>query len=158
MTAENDGSKKNVIGSAAEASTGARTAAAEGRQITEAAGNQAKSDSAVAASEAKSSAQDAKSSAQEAAESAGTGVRLAGLAAKRAAVAGWETGRQTVLDTAGRVPSTATIARTVGKHRKVMAVGAAAGVGGLLAGAFTLGRQTARSHVGPITRLTGGRL
>ncbi|MET7365621.1 hypothetical protein ABZS61_07265 [Streptomyces sp. NPDC005566] len=158
MTAENDDTRKNMNGSAAEARTGARTAATEGRQITETAGNQAKSGSAVAASEARSSAQDAKSSAQEAAGSAGTGVRLAGLAAKRAAVAGWETGRQTVLDTAGKVTSNATIARTVGKHRKAMAVGAAAGVGGLLAGAFTLGRQTARTHAGPITRLTGGRL
>ncbi|MFD4695687.1 hypothetical protein [Streptomyces sp. NPDC058463] len=154
MTAESDETQKNVNGSTAKAGTGA----ASGRQITEAAGNQAKSGSAVAASKAKSAAQDAKSSVRDAAESAGTGVRSAGLAAKRAAVTGWETGRQTVLDKAGRVTSTATIARTVGKHRKAVAVGAAAGVGGLLAGAFTLGRQTARNHAGPITRLTGGRI
>ncbi|MFC9943202.1 hypothetical protein [Streptomyces pratensis] len=158
MTAESEESKKNVNGSAAKAGTGARTAAAKGRQTTAAAGNQARSGSAVAASKAKSSAQDAKSSAQDAAGSAETGVRSAGLATKRAAAAGWDTGRQTVLDTAGKVTSTATTAWTVVKHRKAIAVGAAAGLGGLVGGAFALGRQTAKTHVGPITRLTGGRL
>ncbi|MFJ6851500.1 hypothetical protein ACIQM3_13335 [Streptomyces sp. NPDC091271] len=150
MTAESEESKK-VNGSAAKAGTGARTAAAKGRQTTAAAGNHAKSGSAVAASKAKSSAQDA-------AESTETGVRSAGLATKRAAVAGWDTSRQTVLDTAGKVTSTATTAWTVVKHRKAIAVGAAAGIGGLLGGAFALGRQTAKTHAGPITRLTGGRI
>ncbi|MFB4424248.1 hypothetical protein C5F59_024590 [Streptomyces sp. QL37] len=157
MTAESEESKK-VNGSAAKAGTGARTAAAKGRQTTAAAGNHAKSGSAVAASKAKSSARDAKSSAGEAARSAETGVRSAGQATRRAAVAGWDTSRQTVLDTAGKVTSTATTAWTVLKHRKAIAVGAAAGVGGLLGGAFALGRQTAKTHAGPITRLTGGRI
>ncbi|MGW0787520.1 hypothetical protein ACWD04_04525 [Streptomyces sp. NPDC002911] len=151
MTAESEETRKNVNGSAAKAGTGARTAAAKGRQTTAAAGHQARSGSAVAASKAKSSAQDA-------AESAETGVRSAGLATKRAAVAGWDTSRQTVLDTAGKVTSTATNAWTVVKHRKAIAVGAAAGLGGLVGGAFALGRQTARTHAGPITRLTGGRI
>ncbi|MFE9723712.1 hypothetical protein ACFYQ5_08980 [Streptomyces sp. NPDC005794] len=138
-------------GSAAKAGTGARTAAAKGRQTTAAAGHQAKSGSAVAASKAKSSAQDA-------AESAESGVRSAGLATKRAAAVGWDTSRQTVLETAGKVTSKATTAWTVVKHRKAIAVGAAAGLGGLVGGAFALGRQTARTHTGPITRLTGGRI
>ncbi|MEV0023688.1 hypothetical protein AB0H45_15940 [Streptomyces atroolivaceus] len=158
MTAESEETKKNVNGSTAKAGTGARTAAAKGRQTTAAAGNQAKSGSAVATSKAKSSAQDAKSSVQDAAESAQTGVRSAGLATKRAAVAGWDTSRQTVMDTAGKVTSTATTAWTVVKHRKAIAVGAAAGLGGLVGGAFALGRQTARTQMGPLTRLTGGRL
>ncbi|MBM7438982.1 hypothetical protein [Streptomyces sp. HB132] len=158
MTAESEETKKNVNGSAAKAGTGARSAGAKGRQATAAAGSRAKSGSAVAASKAKSSAQDAKSSAQDAAGAAGTGARSAGLATKRAAVAGWDTGRQTVLDTAGKVTSTATTAWSVVKHRKAIAVGAAAGLGGLVGGAFALGRQTARTHAGPITRLTGGRL
>lgn len=158
MTAESEDTKKNVNGSAEKAGTGARAAATKGRQTTAAAGNQARSGSAVAASKAKSSAQDAKSKAQDAAGSAEAGVRSAGLATKRAAVAGWDTGRQTVLDTAGKVTSTATTAWTVVKHRKAMAVGAAAGLGGLVGGAFALGRQTARANAGPITRLTGGRL
>ncbi|MDF6020891.1 hypothetical protein [Streptomyces sp. JH34] len=157
MTAESEGSK-NVNGSAAKAGSGARTAAAKGRRATAAAGDHAESGSAVAASKAKSSAREAKSSAQDAVGSAETGVRSAGLATKRAAVAGWDTGRQTVLDTAGKVTSTAATAWTVVKHRKAIAVGAAAGLGGLVGGAFALGRQTARTHAGPITRLTGGRI
>ncbi|MDX3055372.1 hypothetical protein PV394_09500 [Streptomyces sp. NE06-03E] len=150
MTAESEQTKK-ANGSAAKAGTGARTAAAKGRRATEAAGDHAKSGSAVAATKAKSSAQDAAASAE-------SGVRSAGLATKRAAAAGWDTGRKTVLGTAGKVTSTATTAWTVVKHRKAIAVGAAAGLGGLVGGAFALGRQTARTHAGPITRLTGGRI
>ncbi|MFJ8753194.1 hypothetical protein ACIREO_28240 [Streptomyces sp. NPDC102441] len=157
MTAESEESN-HVNGSTAKSGTGANTAGAKGRRTTVAAGNHAKSGSAVAASKAKSSAQDAKSSAQESAESAETGVRSAGLATKRAAAAGWDTGRQTVLDTAGKVTSTATTAWTVVKHRKAIAAGAAAGLGSIVGGAFVLGRQTARTHAGPITRLTGGRI
>ncbi|MFJ8866961.1 hypothetical protein ACIRD6_14550 [Streptomyces sp. NPDC102473] len=127
------------------------------------------SGSARAASEARSSAQDARSAAKGAAESAETGVRSAGLATKRAAAAGWDTGRQTVVETAdkgrrsvretaGKVGSAATTAWTAVKQRKAVAVGAAAGIGGLVGGAFALGRQTATSHAGPLTRLTGGRI
>ncbi|MFC8224554.1 hypothetical protein [Streptomyces sp. NPDC057287] len=131
--------------------------------------NPVESGPALAASEAKSSARDAGSAARNAAESAETGVRSAGLATKRAAAAGWGTGRQTVLETAdkgrrsvretaGKMGSTAAVAWTAVKQRKAVAVGAAAGIGGLVGGAFALGRQTATSHAGPITRLTGGRI
>ncbi|MFE7758759.1 hypothetical protein [Streptomyces sp. NPDC057429] len=157
MTAESE-ETKNMNGSAAKAGAGAKTAAAKGRRAGSAAGDRAKSGSAVAASKAGSAAQEARTSAQEAGKSAESGVRSAGLAARQAAAAGWETGQRTVRDTAGKVASTATTAWTVLKHRKAIAVGAAAGVGGLLGGAFALGRQTARTHVGPITRLTGGRI
>lgn len=158
MTAESEETKKNANGSAAKAGTGTRTAAAKGRRTAAAAGDRTESGSAVVASKVKSSAQDARSTAKDAAASAGTGVRSAGLATKRVAVTGWDTGRQTVMDTAGKVTSTAATAWTAVKHRKAMAVGAAAGLGGLVGGAFALGRQTARSHAGPLTRLTGGRI
>lgn len=151
MTAENEGTS-NVNASAAKARTGARTAAAKSGASD--ASSKAKS----SAKEAKSSAGEAKSAARNAAGSAGSGVRSAGLATKRTAAAGWDTGRQAVVDTAGKVTSTVGTAWTVVKHRKAIAVGTAAGVGGLVGGAFALGRQTARAHAGPITRLTGGRI
>ncbi|GGZ24408.1 hypothetical protein [Streptomyces nitrosporeus] len=142
MTAENE-ENKNVNDTATRTKTQAKKATA--------AADRAKSDSAVAASKAKSSA-------RQAGEAADSGVRSAGLATRRMATAGWETGRQTVASTVGKAASTAGTAWTVVKHRKAVAVGAAAGIGGLVGGAFALGRQTAKVHGGPITRLTGGRI
>ncbi|MEU6841612.1 hypothetical protein ABZ930_07010 [Streptomyces sp. NPDC046716] len=43
------------------------------------------------------------------------------------------------------------------KHRRAIAIGAGSGVVAGLAGAFALGRGSARRGQGPITRWTGGR-
>ncbi|MEV0781199.1 hypothetical protein ACIBLA_21800 [Streptomyces sp. NPDC050433] len=98
-----------------------------------------------------------KSSARAAEKSAEASVRSAGEATRRAATAGWESGRQAVTSTAGKAATKATTAWTVVKHRKAVAAGAAAGVVGLAGGAFMLGRRTARPR-GPLSRLTRGRI
>ncbi|MEU5719343.1 hypothetical protein AB0G71_26985 [Streptomyces sp. NPDC020403] len=153
MTAENEDTK-NANGATEKNGAGTKAAAAKGRRTTASAGSSAKADSAVAASKATESAEEA----GKAARSVQSGVRSAGEATKRAAAAGWDTGQQTVRSTAGKVASTATTAWTVVKNRKAIAAGATAGAVGLVGGAFALGRQTAKVHGGPITRLTGGRI
>ncbi|MEU0283503.1 hypothetical protein [Streptomyces sp. NPDC006195] len=163
MTAESE-ANQNANGTSGKANESAKSATSKGRQAAErasapapkmakAAGSRAKTDSAVAASKARTSVRAAE-------KSADTGVRSAGDATKHighAAAAGWESGQQAVLSTASKAVSSATTAWTVIKHRKAIAAGAAAGVVGLAGGAFALGRQTARPHGGPLTRMTGGR-
>ncbi|RFU82671.1 hypothetical protein DY218_32055 [Streptomyces triticagri] len=66
--------------------------------------------------------------------------------AKEAAGAGLENGRQALSATAGQVTSTAVTAWSVVKHRKAIVTGTAAGLAGMLGGAFLLGRRSAERN------------
>lgn len=150
MTAESE-ANKNAKGTASKARA-AKSATSRARQTTSTTANRAKTSSAVAASKAKSSARDAEKSAE-------SSVRSAGDVTKQSVTAGWESGRQAVASTAGKAVATASTAWAVVKHRKAIAAGAAAGVVGLMGGAFAAGRHTNKPHAaGPLTRLTGGRI
>lgn len=149
MTEESE-ANRNANGTAAKLGASIESAASKGRQTTGDAVDRAKTNSALAASKAKSSARAAEKSAEE-------GVRSAGEATKRAATAGWESGREAVVSTASKAATKAGTAWTVVKQRKGVSAGAAAGVVGLAGGAFALGRQTAKPR-GPLSRLTGGRI
>ncbi|MFF5563024.1 hypothetical protein ACFY7Z_31325 [Streptomyces sp. NPDC012623] len=163
MTTENE-ANKDTNGTAGKAKESAKSATSKGRQTAERTGATARGTAKTAGGRAKNgsagAAAKARTSVRAAEESADSGVRSAGDATKhigQAASAGWESGQQAVLSTANKAVSTATTAWTVIKHRKAIAAGAAAGVVGLAGGAFALGRQTARPHGGPLTRMTGGR-
>nr|WP_078969460.1 hypothetical protein [Streptomyces cyaneogriseus] len=101
------------------------------------------------------------SAADEAASAARTGARrpaeVASGAAQTAAK-GVEAGRRVLATVPGRVTTTAQTAWTVIAHRKLVAAGAAAGVTALSAASYAVGRRSARRTLGPLTRLTGGRI
>ncbi|MET7640917.1 hypothetical protein [Streptomyces sp. NPDC005438] len=104
------------------------------------------------------SAKETASSAKQAAKSAGESTLENGRSAGRATAETVSTAQQQARKTLGKISSRATIGWNLIKHRKAVAVGAAAGVIGLLGGAFAAGRATERSGRGPVTRYTKGRI
>ncbi|MFF1546277.1 hypothetical protein [Streptomyces sp. NPDC058291] len=78
--------------------------------------------------------------------------------AAQGAVRGVEASRQAIVTTSGHVAATAKTAWTVIAHRKLVAAGAAAGLSALTAASYAVGRRSGRQTLGPLTRLTGGRI
>ncbi|MEU3369268.1 hypothetical protein ABZ734_02055 [Streptomyces sp. NPDC006660] len=102
-----------------------------------------------ATAKATSTANDAKSAASEAKDSAGS--RVVALRSKAKA------GGELLSTMPGKSIQAASTAWTVVRKRKQIAAGVGGGVLAALAGAYSLGRTTARRGQGPFTRATGGR-
>ncbi|MFJ8632376.1 hypothetical protein [Streptomyces sp. NPDC093568] len=84
---------------------------------------------------------------------AGTGTALVHSAAERV-----QAGRQAVIDASGQAVAFAGTAWTVIAHRKVLAAGVGAGLSALTVTSYLAGRRAGHRTLGPITRLTGGRI
>ncbi|WP_327123035.1 hypothetical protein [Streptomyces sp. NBC_01727] len=103
-------------------------------------------------------AEAAKASASDAQEATAAGTRSISTATQqvsRAATAGVESGKRAAASVGGKVTSGALTIWTAVKHRNAVVAGAGATVVGV---AFAAGRHTAKQKLGPVTRLTGGRI
>ncbi|MFE4652855.1 hypothetical protein [Streptomyces sp. NPDC056707] len=141
--------KSNSASSATGPGAG-RTPRSAGKKTTAAAGR-AKQGSAHAAEAAKASASDAE-------ETTAAGTRSISTATQqvsRAATAGVESGKRAAASVGGKVTAGALTIWTAVKHRNAVVAGAGATVVGV---AFAAGRHTAKQKLGPVTRLTGGRI
>ncbi|MFJ8532071.1 hypothetical protein [Streptomyces sp. NPDC093591] len=69
-----------------------------------------------------------------------------------------ESGRQAVVAASGQAVALAKTAWTVIADRKVLVAGLGAGLTALGATSYAAGRRAGRRTLGPITRLTGGRI
>ncbi|MGP3990089.1 hypothetical protein [Streptomyces sp. 3N207] len=85
---------------------------------------------------------------------AGEAANSAGEAAKKKG----EAAKDTLVSVGSKAGTAATVGVAAVKERKKITAGAAGGLLALLAGAFALGRRTARRSAGPVTRLTNGRI
>ncbi|MFJ6984857.1 MULTISPECIES: hypothetical protein [unclassified Streptomyces] len=97
----------------------------------------------------------------EAASAAKSGVERsadATSAAAHGAARRVEAGRRAVVATSGRVAASARTAWTAVAARKLVAAGVGVGVTALTAASYAVGRRSGRRSLGPITRLTGGRI
>ncbi|WP_406291943.1 hypothetical protein [Streptomyces sp. NBC_00624] len=153
MTEEARNSEKATgkSNSASSAGPGAgRTTRSAGKKTTAAAGR-AKQGSAHAAEAAKASASDA----QEATAAGTRSISTATQQVSRAATAGEESGKRAAASVGGKVTSGVLTIWTAVKHRNAVVAGAGATVVGV---AFAAGRHTAKQKLGPVTRLTGGRI
>ncbi|MFG3281552.1 hypothetical protein [Streptomyces sp. NPDC048111] len=128
-TAKTNGTTKSTAAksTARRASSGARSATAK---------------TTAAADQAKSVASDAKDA---------TGGGMVALRSKAKA------GGEMLSAVPGKSIKVASTAWTVVRKRKQIAVGVGGGAVAALAGAYSLGRATARRAQGPFTRATGGR-
>ncbi|MET9364448.1 hypothetical protein ABZX93_26510 [Streptomyces sp. NPDC006632] len=140
-TAKSETAKKNEATKSAAAKSTARSASGGARSAT--------TKAASAAAPAKSAANQAKSAASEAKDTTGRGV----VALRSKAKAGGA--RLSAMP--GKSLHAASTAWTVVQKRKQIAAGLGGGVLAALAGAYSLGRVTARRGHGPFTRATGGR-
>ncbi|MFC8238386.1 hypothetical protein [Streptomyces sp. NPDC057284] len=141
--------KSNSASSATGPGAG-RTTRSAGKKTTAAAGR-AKQGSAHAAEAAKSSAADA----QDATVAGTRSISTATQQVSRAATAGMESGKRAAASVGGKVTTGALTIWTAVKHRNAVVAGAGATVVGV---AFAAGRHTAKQKLGPVTRLTGGRI
>lgn len=99
--------------------------------------------------------------ADEAVSAARTGARRPAEVASGAAqtaVKGVEAGRRVLATVPGRVGTTAQTAWAVIAHRKLVAATAAAGLTAVSAVSYAAGRRSGRRTLGPLARLTGGRV
>ncbi|MEU3192405.1 hypothetical protein ABZ686_17645 [Streptomyces sp. NPDC006992] len=69
-----------------------------------------------------------------------------------------EAAKDTLVSAGAKAGAAAAAGATAVKERRNLTVGTAGGLLALLAGAFALGRRTARSSAGPVTRWTRGRI
>ncbi|MFG3104925.1 hypothetical protein ACGFZL_31010 [Streptomyces sp. NPDC048182] len=128
---------------------------------TRAAETKARETAAKATAPASKAGQAAADKAGDAASAAKSGVeRSAQVAtgAVQSAAQGVEAGRQAVITASGHVAATAKTAWTIIANRKLVAAGAAAGLAGLTAASYAVGRRSGRQAQGPLTRLTSGRI
>lgn len=95
----------------------------------------------------------AKAAASDAAATTGDAVATTGNAVKTVGAA-----KDKVLAAGSRTATLATVGVTAVKERRKIAAGAGGGLVMLLAGAFAVGRASARRRTGPLTRLTNGRI
>lgn len=143
-------------GATTEKSTGAKTATLNGG-VTEKAGKKAE----AAAGHVDRGASKVGSAARSAGEATSSRTQAVGATAKRmgqTAGKGVQAGRQAVVSASSKAASTAATAWTVLKARKIIAAGAGAGLLAVIAGSFAAGRGSAMRRVGPVTRITKGRL
>ncbi|WP_329157420.1 hypothetical protein OHB49_02150 [Streptomyces sp. NBC_01717] len=154
MTEEAKNSEKATgTSNSASSATGpgaGRTSQAAGKKTTAAAGRATEGDIHTAEA-AKSSASDA----QEATAAGTRSISTATQQVSRAATAGVESGKRAAASVGGKVTSGALTIWTAVKHRNAVVAGAGATVVGV---AFAAGRHTAKRKLGPVTRLTGGRI
>ncbi|MDF4252201.1 MULTISPECIES: hypothetical protein [unclassified Streptomyces] len=69
-----------------------------------------------------------------------------------------EAAKDTLVSAGAKAGAAAAAGATVVKERRNLTAGTAGGLLALLAGAFALGRRTARNSAGPLTRWTRGRI
>ncbi|MCX5384522.1 hypothetical protein [Streptomyces sp. NBC_00083] len=155
-TAKSETAKKNEASNstaakstARSASSGARSATTKAASATTTGAKSATTDAKSAAAHAKTAASQAKAAASDAKDSTGRGV----VALRSKAKAGGEK----LSAVPGKSLRAATTAWTVVQKRKQIAAGLGGGALAALAGAYSLGRVTARRGHGPFTRATGGR-
>jgi hypothetical protein len=130
--------------------TSTRTAESKARTAADKATAPASRTSRAASDRAGDAASAAKAGAQRSAQAANGAVHTAakGVAA----------GRQAVVTTSGRFAATAKTAWTVVAQRKLVAAGVGAGITAVSAASYAVGRRAGRHTLGPLTRLTGGRI
>ncbi|GCB53008.1 hypothetical protein [Streptomyces sp. NL15-2K] len=128
----------------------ASTAASKARPSTDKATAPAAKTARAAATKTDDAASTATSGAQRAAESTS--------AAAHTAAKSVEAGRQAIVSASGQVAAGAKTAWTVLSHRKLVAAGVGAGLTALGAASYAAGRRAERHTLGPVTRLTGGRI
>ncbi|WP_175609249.1 hypothetical protein [Streptacidiphilus griseoplanus] len=127
-----------------------RSTAAKARQTTA----KATAPAARAASKTADKSSDVTSAASDTVErAAGAGAAVMHSAAERVQV-----GRQAVVAASGQVAAVAKTTWTAIAHRKLVAAGVGTGLSALGATSYLAGRRAGRRSLGPITRLTGGRI
>ncbi|KOG74782.1 hypothetical protein HCJ76_30435 [Streptomyces sp. MC1] len=142
MTASNSGTNQT--------SDSKRNASAKARQATA----KATAPASQAADKAADKTGDVASSAANGAERvAGTGTAVLHSAAERV-----QAGRQAVVAASGQAVTFAKTGWTLIAQRKLLAAGVGAGLSALGATSYMAGRRAGRRTLGPITRLTGGRI
>ncbi|MFE3034798.1 hypothetical protein ACFXKY_24525 [Streptomyces canus] len=131
-------------------SANTRTAAAKARRTTA----KATAPATEAANKAAAKTDDAASAGKELTERTAKTVSGAAQTAAKSV----EAGRQTVIAASGQAAAVAKTAWTVIAQRKLIAAGVGAGLTALTATSYAAGRRAGRHTLGPITRLTGGRI
>ncbi|MFF3348975.1 hypothetical protein [Streptomyces sp. NPDC002779] len=81
-----------------------------------------------------------------------------GTAVVQSAAAGVQAGRKAVVTASGQAVALATTAWTLIANRKLVAAGVGAGLSAVTATSYLAGRRAGRRTLGPITRMTGGRI
>ncbi|MFC8096487.1 hypothetical protein [Streptomyces sp. NPDC057301] len=131
-------------------SVSAKEAAAKARRTT----SRATAPASKAADKAADKAGDAASAAAGTAErTAAATTAVAHTAAERV-----EAGRQAVVAASGQAVALAKTTWTLIANRKIVVAGAGAGLTALGAASYAAGRRAGRRTLGPITRMTGGRI
>ncbi|MFJ9746503.1 hypothetical protein [Streptomyces chartreusis] len=125
----------------------AKAAASKARRTT----SRATAPASKAADKAADKAGDAASAAAERTAKATTSV--AHTAAQRV-----EAGRMAVVSASGQAAAFAKSTWTLIANRKILAAGVGAGLTALSAMSYAAGRRSGRRTLGPITRMTGGRI
>ncbi|MFF8171967.1 hypothetical protein [Streptomyces chartreusis] len=131
-------------------SVSAKAAASKARRTT----SRATAPASKAADKAADKAGDAASAAAGAAErTAKATTSVAHTAAQRV-----EAGRMAVVSASGQAAAFAKSTWTLIANRKILAAGVGAGLTALSAMSYAAGRRSGRRTLGPITRMTGGRI
>lgn len=114
----------------------------------------------VTAPAAKAAGKAAEKSDEVASEAAGVAERAAGAGASvvRGTAERVQAGREAVVAASGHAVGFAKTAWTVVARRKAIAAGAGVGLSALGAASYLAGHRAGRRTLGPITRLTGGRI
>lgn len=146
-----ESNKTNNSTSRAGTSRSAKTAVTEGAKAPSQAAKASAHSSATAAKEAKEATRSAAQGGKEAL--AGFG----GAAAEKSRTAA-RTVQRTVGSAAEQTVGKLGTVYTLVKARKVIAAGAGAGVGIVVASSYAVGRRAGLRRRGPLSRLTGGRL
>ncbi|CAM5603617.1 hypothetical protein ACFYZI_29385 [Streptomyces griseorubiginosus] len=132
----------------------ARTAASKARRTTA----KATAPASKAASKAAAKTDDTASAAKNATKDVTERSAKAVSGAAQTAAKGVEVGRQTVVAASGQAAAVAKTAWTVVAQRKLIAAGVGAGLTVLSVTSYAAGRRAGRHTLGPITRMTGGRI
>ncbi|MEU5047329.1 hypothetical protein [Streptomyces griseorubiginosus] len=132
----------------------ARTAASKARRTTAKATAPASKAAGKAAAKTDDTASAAKNATKDVTERSAKAVS----GAAHTAAKGVEVGRQTVVAASGQAAAVAKTAWTVVAQRKLIAAGVGAGLTVLGATSYAAGRRAGRHTLGPITRMTGGRI
>ncbi|MEU8990529.1 hypothetical protein AB0C98_29605 [Streptomyces sp. NPDC048558] len=131
-------------------SVSAKEAAAKARRTT----------SGVTAPASKAAGKAADKAGDAASAAAGTAERTAAAttAVAHTAAERVEAGRQAVVAASGQAVALAKTTWTLIANRKIVVAGAGAGLTALGAASYAAGRRAGRRTLGPITRMTGGRI
>lgn len=123
-------------------------------KATRTAGDRAKHGAADTAAKTESTGRSAGAAVKAGASSAGEATKRVGQAATQAA----ETGRRTLVTVSGKAATTAVATWVAVRARKAVVAGVGAGLLTAATASYTAGRRSAMNRLGPVTRLTRGRL